>query len=127
MTFKFAHLKAAAAANAANRLTPAAESTAEPISKLAALATTTTTEPPLGVACWDDESVATFERRLRRFEDLKLPDAEALAERLAARDFEGDDRVLCVECRHCRPRACAVRDAWLPRILQRCDTFAHTY
>lgn len=124
MTFKFAHLKAAPAANAANQLTPSRAPTAKPVSTLAVLASTTaTTEPPLSLICWDDEAIATFERRRQRFEDLRLADAEALADRLAARDQEGDDRALCVECRHHRPTGCAVRGAWLPRTLQRCDTF----
>ena len=63
-------------------------------------------------------------RRVQRFIDLRLPDAEELADRLADRDADLDDRRLCVECRHHRHSGCAVRGAWFPRVLQRCESFA---
>ncbi len=48
--------------------------------------------------------IDTFTARLARFTDrgLILADAEALADKLVIRDREGDDRRLCLECRHLR-------------------------
>lgn len=63
-------------------------------------------------------------RRVQRFIELRLPDAEELADRLADRDADLDDRRLCVECRHHRHSGCAVRGAWFPRTFQRCEAFA---
>lgn len=64
--------------------------------------------------------------RMARFQALGLPEAlaEKLADRLVARDREGDDRHLCVECRCCRSGTrCAKQFAVLDD-LQRCDYFA---
>lgn len=93
----------------------------------------TTTAPPK-----DDTHTA----RLARFTDkgLSLDDSEALADRLAIRDSERDDRRICLECTHLRGAGAwrcgnweiagvAIRasDAQLPgemvQLLQRCDGF----
>ena len=85
----------------------------------------------------------TFTARLVRFttKGLSQIDGEALADKLAMRDRESDDRRLCLECTHlagyagmwgCRNGqragvAINARDARLPgdlvRLLQRCDGF----
>ena len=67
----------------------------------------------------------TFTARLAQFTDkgLDLHDAERVASRLHGRDRDGDDRTLCIECRHFRIRRCAVNDAFLPEQFQRCDRF----
>ena len=96
--------------------------------------------------CWphssamNGEEVDTFTARLARFTDkgLSLIDAERLADKLVARDREGDDRRVCLECAHLRHGgrcgnwqaagvAIRARDAQLPGdftvMLQRCDGF----
>lgn len=57
---------------------------------------------------WNAAEIETFERRLALFTDrgLTLTDAEALAERLLARDRDGDERTLCIECAHYRHGRC---------------------
>ena len=58
--------------------------------------------------CWPNSSamnsaeIDTFALRLARFTDkgLSLEDAEALADKLMARDRDLDDRRICMECRH---------------------------
>jgi hypothetical protein len=86
--------------------------------------------------------IELFEARLRRFTDrgLGLGKAEPLARSLVTRDFDRDDRRLCLECAHLfgtgpwrcgnwRLAGVAVRssDAQLPSELvlqlQRCDGF----
>jgi len=101
--------------------------------------------------CWPDSTAMTgaeidlFTARLHRFNDkgLTRTDGEALADRLVIRDREGDDRRLCLECRHLSGfghtswrcgnwQAAGVairpRDTQLPADLvlqlQRCDGFA---
>lgn len=100
--------------------------------------------------CWPHSAamtgaeIDTFTARLARFTDrgLGLDDAEALADKLVARDRESDDRRLCLECFHlsaqsgkawgCRNWqragiASRARDAQLSAVLvyqlQRCDGF----
>lgn len=81
--------------------------------------------------CWPHSTamtgteIDTFTTRLARFTDkgFSLDDSEALADRLVARDRDGDDRHLCAECAHCRfGMRCAKKLAALD-ILQRCDHF----
>ena len=88
----------------------------------------------------------TFTARVIRFtsKGMSLSDGEALANKLATRDRELDDRLLCLECTHlagygagpwsCRAWSRAgiaikARDAGLPgdlvQQLQRCDGFTH--
>jgi hypothetical protein len=53
------------------------------------------------------------------------PEAEALADRLADRDYDGDDRRMCVECAHVRPQyRCEAGGAAIRGLLQRCPLFA---
>ena len=60
------------------------------------------------LACWPHTSamnsveIDTFTARLGRFTDkgMAYDQAEALADKLVQRDREGDDRRLCLECRH---------------------------
>lgn len=60
-----------------------------------------------------------FQRR-----GLDLDQAEALADRLMARDAERDDRRVCLECRHLqRSLTCARQQAPLLQTLQRCHRF----
>lgn len=53
-------------------------------------------------AAMNGAEIDTFTARLARFTDrgLGLDDAEALADKLVARDRESDDRRLCLECFH---------------------------
>ncbi|MDI1339356.1 hypothetical protein [Polaromonas sp.] len=126
MSFQFSFLKAPTAANTAKPLTEY-----EPqISELAELAASPASTPTAAEEAFEPVQVsgsehgsAVYERRQMRFASMGLPDAEALADRLALRDFDIDDRTLCVECSHFRPRGCAVRDCWLPDVFQRCDRF----
>lgn len=51
--------------------------------------------------------------------------AQKLADALAQRDLERDDRRMCIECRNWQhSKTCAVKELFLPRILQRCPRFA---
>lgn len=96
--------------------------------------------------CWPNSTamngaeIDAFTSRLARFTDkgLSLDDAERLADELAQRDREADDRRVCLECGHLRTGgrcgnwqaagvAMRARDAQLPgdftTMLQRCDGF----
>ena len=63
--------------------------------------------------CWphstamNTSEIDTFTARLARFTDkgINLDDGEALADKLALRDRESDDRRLCLECAHLAGRA----------------------
>lgn len=84
--------------------------------------------------------LATFARRVERFtmRGLCAEASEREAYRLAARDRDGDDRRLCLECLHLRgiPQAWRCGNAWragiggpalpsdLAGLLQRCPGFA---
>jgi len=88
---------------------------------------------------WSEAEIATFTTRVLVFmrRGIDSEDADDLAERLVVRDREGDDRALCLECRHHSGRATAqwrcnaARDAGLPRelaadlatLLQRCPSY----
>lgn len=60
---------------------------------------------------WNDAAIARFVARVSLFlrRGINATDADDLAERLHLRDVQGDDRVLCVECRHLAGRAGAWR------------------
>lgn len=77
---------------------------------------------------WNETETQTFLLRHNQFLTLGLPDAlaEELADKLVARDREGDDRRLCVECRHCRPGPRCLKQLAVLNVLQRCDFFAST-
>ena len=86
---------------------------------------------------WDDAAIGVFTQRvvlyLRR--GINATDADDLAERLHLRDLQGDDRWLCLECRHLAGRRClnagaagVARDlpAEMVMQLQHCPGFAET-
>ena len=95
--------------------------------------------------CWPQSSamntgeIETFRGRLVLFavRGLRSDDADAIADKLVARDRDGDDRRLCLECsnlsvgagkrcsawRHAGIRSQAIPDGW-PTRLQRCVAFA---
>jgi hypothetical protein len=54
------------------------------------------------VPAWGDREFARFEFRVGLFKrrGLSTGDAEALADRLARRDYQLDDRRACIECEH---------------------------
>ena len=73
-----------------------------------------------------DREITRFLTRERIFvrRGLQPAAAEALADRLARRDQEHDDRRCCLECAHMRAiDRCAKREAVLPDVLQRCTPF----
>ncbi len=74
---------------------------------------------------WNENETQTFMVRQARFHTLGLPSglAEELADQLVARDREGDDRRLCVECRHCCAGPRCVKQLAVLDVLQRCDHF----
>lgn len=78
---------------------------------------------------WNEIETQTFLVRHNQFLGLGLPDAlaEELADKLVARDRDGDDRRLCVECRHCRPGPRCIKQFAVLDVLQRCDFFAPTF
>jgi hypothetical protein len=57
---------------------------------------------------WDDAAISTFTQRVVLFlrRGINATDADDLAERLRLRDLQGDDRRLCLECRHLAGRRC---------------------
>ena len=57
---------------------------------------------------WDDATIARFVARVVLFlrRGFDATDADDLAERLHLGDVQGDDRVLCAECRHYRRGQC---------------------
>jgi hypothetical protein len=77
---------------------------------------------------WSEVESQRFMVRHANFRNLAILDrpAEMLADRLVARDREGDDRHLCVECRHCRPGPRCTKHLAVLDILQRCDQFDTT-
>lgn len=76
---------------------------------------------------WGDAEFRRFAFRLDLFRrrGLLAHEAEALADRLALRDQEKDDRRICLECQHVRPQLrCVHSHAVLTDVLQRCPSFA---
>lgn len=87
---------------------------------------------------WGDKEIARFQFRTALFRRRGIPEgyADELADRLFERDFEGDDRRMCLECKHLqRTGACfAAAQGWMPAnfsrrhepvrdLLQRCECF----
>jgi len=84
---------------------------------------------------WDDAEIAAFMARSTRLTIGGRSDAEHLAERLALRDRQADDRHMCLECRELEAsgRCGAARRGALtgadrrleptPNILMRCPAF----
>ena len=89
----------------------------------------------LAAVAWTDTDVSRFlDRRARLMRwGWGEADAERLADRLALRDREADERVNCTDCRHYRPGRCGnhrraglnVPDVGrdLAGMLQRCGGF----
>ncbi len=89
----------------------------------------------LDAVAWSDADTARFhDRRARLLRwGWAEPEAEKLADRLARRDRERDERVSCTDCRHYRPGRCgnhrraglSVADVGrdLAAMLQRCAGF----
>ena len=81
--------------------------------------------------CWPHSQamtgreIDTFAERSNQFNrrGLAALDAELLADKLVNRDRDGDNRHLCVECRHCRPGLRCVNKLAVLHVLQRCDHF----
>ena len=80
---------------------------------------------------WNEKYIARFKAREGLFKrrGLEPAPAEALADRLAVRDYEGDDRGVCIECSHWQQgswktgNTCFKQQPFLLTILQRCDSF----
>ncbi|MDO9093993.1 MAG: hypothetical protein Q7U99_15315 [Rubrivivax sp.] len=62
----------------------------------------------LSAVAWTDGDIARFlDRRARLLRwGWAEPEAEKLADRLARRDRDRDERVSCTDCRHYRPGRC---------------------
>lgn len=76
---------------------------------------------------WGDAEFRRFAFRVALFTRRGRTESEAefLADRLALRDQEKDDRRVCLECKHVRPQLRCVHDhAVLNEVLQRCPQFA---
>jgi hypothetical protein len=82
-----------------------------------------------------EEELARMMKRTEAFERMGLTfdEIDLVVDRLLRRDREGDDRHLCIECRHIRGSATgwrcdALRGAippdWVTIRLQRCPTFS---
>jgi hypothetical protein len=90
-----------------------------------------------GMTPWTDREISRFQTRVVIFtrRGLTAPAAETLADRLARRDQERDDRRCCAECaelqrdgacfaaRQGRIPSCSTRHAPVVDILQRCEAF----
>ncbi len=86
---------------------------------------------------WGDAEFRRFDFRLALFKRRGLTEreAETLADRLALRDQDRDDRRVCLECIHLQHRGTcfAAAQGWLagvskflepiPNLLQRCERF----
>lgn len=73
---------------------------------------------------WSDAEIFAFTTRAVKFVRIGLRhDADHLAELLTLRDRDGDDRRLCVECRHCRAARCPDGLPLPPEVLHRCGGF----
>jgi hypothetical protein len=57
---------------------------------------------------WTEADIGRFTQRVVLFlrRGINATDADDLAERLHLRDLQGDDRRLCLECRHLSGRRC---------------------
>ena len=75
---------------------------------------------------WGDREITRFQFRLGLLMRRGLPEqkAEALADRLALRDQERDDRRICLECAALLSDVrCKHGHAVLPDVFQRCPSF----
>jgi hypothetical protein len=57
---------------------------------------------------WNDAQIGRFTHRVVLFirRCINATDADDLAEGLHLRDLQGDDRIMCIECRHLQGSAC---------------------
>ena len=75
---------------------------------------------------WNDTQISRFMFRsaLLSRRGLSSQDAEQLGDRLATRDYQRDDRRVCLECSHWqRGNTCFKKQPLLLMQLQRCDFF----
>ncbi len=87
---------------------------------------------------WGDKEIARFKFRAALFKRRGLDEryAEELADRMFERDFEQDDRRMCIECKHLQQsgRCFAASQGWMPKnttqrhepvrdLFQRCECF----
>lgn len=75
---------------------------------------------------WGEREIGRFQFRVALFTRRGMPEAEAetLADRLFERDYERDDRRMCIECAHLRRNyVCAKRQPALADVLMRCHLF----
>jgi hypothetical protein len=75
---------------------------------------------------WGEVQIRRFKYRLALFQRRGMAElaAEALADRLATRDFDRDDRRVCLECKHMQhSRQCFYRYPMSIEQLARCDRF----
>ena len=79
---------------------------------------------------WSEKEMQRFLNRQKRLQKTGMTemDAQQLAERLLYRDRpdSGDDRRVCLECKHWRKARCvtpASGQCTVPTLLQRCDGF----
>jgi hypothetical protein len=78
---------------------------------------------------WSDEEIARFQVREQFLvgRGLSPKRAEGIADRLALRDQQGDDRRICIECSHAYVSAkgagCRVRQPIVHNVLARCAGF----
>lgn len=75
---------------------------------------------------WGDAQIRrfTFRHNLFQRRGVEFFAAEKLADQLATRDYEHDDRRLCLECKHMQQaRTCFHRYPMSIEQLARCDRF----
>ena len=75
---------------------------------------------------WGDAQIRRFNFRFQLFQrrGIEPLNAEKLADQLATRDYERDDRRLCLECKHMqRSRTCFLRLPMSIEQLARCHGF----
>lgn len=75
---------------------------------------------------WGDAQVRRFLFRVALFMRRGLPEdtAERVADRLAFRDQDLDERRLCIECVHIKPlHRCVINNLGIRGVLHRCPSF----
>jgi len=80
----------------------------------------------MSLPAWGDAQIRRYSFRLALFvrRGIESLAAEKLADRLATRDFERDDRRLCLECQHYqKSRTCFKRLPMSIEQLARCHGF----
>ena len=84
-------------------------------------------EPALYMPAWNETQIRRFQFRESLFLERGMsPEAaEKLGDRLATRDYERDDRRMCIECAHWRRgNNCHQKQPLLLTQLMRCDFFS---